>query len=208
MDTPTCRDTRGRSRGRSRDPDRWPLLWTGTAHTAASPTGRRPQLHYGTSGGRVGKTERHNKTHTNRRTDNRVQRWTVNLKIQTEKVKVLFLDSLCFSLLLFVTRLSLHKHNKTWMCSEFCSILEWIHLSISAAWGLFKTLISKEKLWGLSASLEALALLCAHVSWTNWTLLTVAALTAEIPSGMRKKYWINGIRNKTRRRAERPKDED
>lgn len=47
---PTCRDTKGRSRGRSRDPDRWQLLWTGTAHTAASLTDRRLQLHYGTSG--------------------------------------------------------------------------------------------------------------------------------------------------------------
>lgn len=87
METPTCRDTRGRSRGRSRDPDRWPLLWTGTAHTVASPTGRRPQLHYGTSGGREGETERHNKTHkqTNREQGGEVD---VNLKIQTEESSV------------------------------------------------------------------------------------------------------------------------
>lgn len=87
METRTCRDTRGRSRGRSRDPDRWPLLWTGTAHTVASPTGRRPQLHYGTSGGREGETERHNKTHkqTNREQGGEVD---VNLKIQTEESSV------------------------------------------------------------------------------------------------------------------------
>lgn len=93
METRTCRDTRGRSRGRSRDPDRWPLLWTGTAHTAASPTGRRPQLHYGTSGGREGETERHNKTHTNRRTENRVERWTLILRFKLKRVLFLFLDS-------------------------------------------------------------------------------------------------------------------
>lgn len=76
--TQTCRDTKGQSRGRSRDPDRWPLLWTGTTHTAASPTDRRLRRHYETSGEIGGKERETQQTHKHTQTRNRIERWTVN----------------------------------------------------------------------------------------------------------------------------------